>query len=200
MQRSEWNRSVSTSSGAVHKPTSDALFPGRMCDSQPTNQPQQQQQQPLLGDGKAQQQLPTCTVALLPGASDSLMRTIWERRMRGSSGGVVSLKVVCTSYGAGAESEMDCCLITSTNHRLRPLSQAPLLTSIKAGSPCHSPPPSYPAPPAPPSTAVPPTSISEGEGEGQPWAAPHCPHPTNTLAPHPTRARFTHPPASRRSA
>lgn len=49
---------------------------------------------------------PTCTVALLPGASLSLMRTIWLRRMRGSFGGVVSLKVVCEAgrreagYGA----------------------------------------------------------------------------------------------------
>jgi len=37
----------------------------------------------------------TCTVALLPGVSLSLMRTIWERRMSGSAGGVVSLNVVC---------------------------------------------------------------------------------------------------------
>ena len=34
---------------------------------------------------------PTCTVALPPGWSDSLMRTIWERTISGSSGGVGSL-------------------------------------------------------------------------------------------------------------
>ena len=46
--------------------------------------------------GQAVNQLPiTCTVALLPGVSLSLMRTIWERRMSGSAGGVVSLNVVC---------------------------------------------------------------------------------------------------------
>lgn len=51
---------------------------------------------------RAQQQpCRTCTVALDPGASLSLMRTIWERRMRGSPGGVASLNVVCGGWRWG---------------------------------------------------------------------------------------------------
>lgn len=64
---------------------------GQLCDLQPSHAAQVQGKAASRPWRGASAHPPTCTVALPPGWSDSLMRTIWERTISGSSGGVGSL-------------------------------------------------------------------------------------------------------------